>query len=245
MLWTPLIPAKSTVDLYYADMDDSSVDVEQLASVLSDGELARAEAFRKHLHRRRFIVGRGALRGVLGVLMDRDPAAVEIGQGRPFGKPTVVGGPAFNLSHSDGHLLIGIAPDGRLGVDVEVAREVVDVIDLARVCCSVQERIGLLKLDPADRSHAFLRIWTLKESLLKAIGTGLLAPPNQVSMALSQLEGSQLIDSNTNAMRPGCWCVRAVEMTECLIAAVSWDRRDFALRRSFFGLGAANRVGAT
>jgi 4'-phosphopantetheinyl transferase len=233
MLWTPLTPASGTVDLYYADMEDSRLDVDGLTSVLSDQELARAETFRTQVHRRRFIIGRGALRCVLGDLMDRDPAALQILDGKPFGKPAVVGGPAFNLSHSDGHLLIGIAPEGRLGVDVEVARQIVDVMDLALDCCSTQERIGLLKLAPADRSHAFLRIWTLKESLLKAIGTGLSAPPNQVSMALSQLEGSQLIDSNANAIRPGCWCIRAVEMTEGLIAAVSWEYRDFALRRSF------------
>ncbi|EGV18539.1 4'-phosphopantetheinyl transferase family protein [Thiocapsa marina] len=242
MFWTPFTPASGTVDLYYADMDDSSLDVERITSVLSDQELARANAFRDHVHRRRFMIGRGALRGLLGNLMDKNPAALDVRVGKPFGKPDVLGGPAFNLSHSDGHLLIGIAPEGRLGVDVEVARQVVDVMALARDCCSAQERIGLLKLDPEDRSHAFLRIWTLKESLLKAIGTGLSAPPNQVSMALSHLEGSQLVDSNTNAIGPAFWCVRAVELTEGLIAAVSWDRTDFALRRSFFGSGAARSV---
>ncbi len=240
MLWTLLTPASGTVDLYYADMDDSSLDVERLASVLSDQELARADAFRNRLHRRRFIIGRGALRCLLGDLMDRNPAALEIGEGRPFGKPTLVGGPAFNLSHCEAHLLIGIATEGRLGVDVEVARQVVDVMSLARDCCSAQERIGLLKLDPADRSRAFLDIWTLKESLLKAIGTGLSVPPNQVSMALSQLDGSLLIDSNTDAIQSKCWCVRSVDLTEGLIAAVSWDRKDFALRRSFFRPGAAS-----
>ncbi len=240
MLWTPLTPAIGTVDLYYADMDDSSLDIERLTSVISDQELTRAEAFRSRTHRRRFIIGRGVLRCLLADLMDTNPAALGILEGKPFEKPTVVGGPAFNLSHSEAHLLIGIAAEGRLGVDVEVARQVADVMSLARDCCSAQETIGLLKLDPADRSNAFLGIWTLKESLLKAIGTGLSVPPNQVSMALSQLEGSRLIDSDTEAIRPAGWCVRAVELIEGLIAAVSWDRRDFVLRRSFFGPGAAS-----
>ncbi len=231
MLWTPLTPASGTVDLYYGDMDDSRLDIGRLACVLSDQELARAEAFRNRSHRRRFIIGRGALRCLLADLMDTHPAALGILEGKPFGKPAVVGGPAFNLSHSEAHLLIGIAPEGRLGIDVEVARQVADVMNLARDCCSAQETLGLLKLDPPDRSLAFLRIWTLKESLLKAIGTGLSVPPNQVSMALSQLDGSLLIDSNTDTIRPECWCVRAVELIEDLIAAVSWDRRDFVLRR--------------
>src|SRR5208283_3276904 len=80
---------------------------------------------------RRFIMCRGALRLVLGQLVDSPPEAITLRFG-PGGKPELAG-PCppgnvaflrFNVTHSDDLALIGISIDRELGVDLERLRTI-------------------------------------------------------------------------------------------------------------------------
>lgn len=123
-----------------------------------------------------------------------DPAQVTLGidaRGKPL--PARIAGKAdraFNLSHCDG-LLAVVVGNGRLGIDLESLRPANgavrpwdDDIALARFAhrhmrpslCGL-----LLTLPPARRPLALLRLWTLSEAALKAVGEGVRAPLPQPS----------------------------------------------------------------
>ena len=94
--------------------------------------------------------------------------------GKPFavvdGQPVPRG---FNVSHSGRHGLIALAATGRVGVDVE---EYVPRGDLDRLSAAVfgpDEQADLAAVSGADRVRLFFRLWTLKEAVAKALGTGL------------------------------------------------------------------------
>ena len=80
---------------------------------------------------------------------------------------------SFNVSHGGRHGLIALAPGGRLGVDVEerVARP--DLDGLIDTAFAPGEQADLAAVRGSRRLHMFYRIWTMKEALLKALGTGL------------------------------------------------------------------------
>lgn len=89
--------------------------------------------------------------------------------GKPYFKD---GGIFFNLSHS-GHLAACVMSDeGPAGIDVEEisgAR-----MEVARRFFSAGENDALLSAkSDSERDALFTRLWTLKESFLKAKGTGL------------------------------------------------------------------------
>ncbi len=222
-------PLPGTVDLYYANMDDPLLDVAVLAGLLSAEERERAARFRFERHRRHYVIGRSALRGLLGSLLDCDPADLPL-LTESEGKPVVPGGVAFNVSHSAEHLLIGIAHEGRLGVDVELKKSIPDAMDLACGNFADDEVAVLEMLSASERSEAFLRIWTRKESLLKALGKGLSMPLNQVSMQSGEGQNNQLMNSRNDSIDPRQWCVRSVGLRDDLEVAVAWDRPDFASR---------------
>ncbi|MCU0735566.1 MAG: 4'-phosphopantetheinyl transferase superfamily protein [Methylotetracoccus sp.] len=210
-------------------MDDPLLDVVRLAGLLSAGERERAAGFRFERHRRRYVIGRAALRGVLGTLVDCDPAALPL-LTESGGKPALRCGPAFNVSHSEEHLVIGIAHEGRLGVDAEVKKSIPDAMELANGSFADDEIAVLETLSASERSEAFLKIWTRKESLLKALGTGLSMPLNQVSMQSGEGQGNQLISSRSGSVDPRRWWVRSVGLRDDLEVAVAWDRPDFSCR---------------
>jgi 4'-phosphopantetheinyl transferase len=97
-------------------------------------------------------------------------------QAGPQGKPFVAGGPAFNLTHSEGLGLCAIAR-GRdaVGVDVEALRAVPEAELIAERWIGREAAASLAAAAGADRDLAFLRLWTRRESVLKGIGIGLAA----------------------------------------------------------------------
>ncbi len=100
----------------------------------------------------------------------------------PHGKPYVTAPDSakqpFNVAHTDGLVMCGIGSDEHelIGVDVEHLSRRTDP-DLAERFFS-QPEVRYLRQQRGDevRRQAFLRIWTLKESFIKAIGTGLQTP---------------------------------------------------------------------
>ena len=80
---------------------------------------------------------------------------------------------SFNVSHGGRHGLIAVAPGGRLGVDVEERVSRRDLDGLIATAFAPKEQAGLAALRGSRRLHAFYHVWTMKEALLKALGTGL------------------------------------------------------------------------
>ncbi len=229
MLWQAHALLPGIVDLYYADMDDPALDLERLGRSLSPQEWTRANGYRFDLHRRRFIVGRGALRHLLSDLTGCDASELTLFAG-PMGKPATPSGPVFNVSHGEQHLLIGIAAEGRLGVDVEVRKDIGDAMDLARCHFCAEEIAALGGLSQEQLSATFLRIWTRKESLLKALGVGLALSLDSVSMDADAGHGNRLRRSDIPQIDPLQWSVQSVEWHPHLEASVAWDQPDFNCR---------------
>jgi 4'-phosphopantetheinyl transferase len=93
----------------------------------------------------------------------------------PSGKPFVIGAQRFdfNIAHSGSWIVCG-AGQGRVGVDVERIEEA--DAGFAERYFAPSEAELLRTLDAASRKRWFYSIWALKESYLKALGTGLAAP---------------------------------------------------------------------
>ena len=104
-------------------------------SMLDRAEQERAARFRCPADRVRFLVGRAALRQVLGTWLDCDPAALRFRYG-PHGKPVLDGSeqttPHFNLAHSGNLILLAFHPSRPVGVDVERLRPGLDWRPIAR-----------------------------------------------------------------------------------------------------------------
>lgn len=95
----------------------------------------------------------------------------------PNGKPHLAGrsGIEFNMSHSGRWVALAVAPDP-VGVDVESVRGI--DLGLADRFFAPEEAAELNALPESGRPSFFFSLWTLKESFLKAHGTGLAQPLN-------------------------------------------------------------------
>ena len=165
------------VDVWLCGLARSRAQVDELASVLSAAETARAERFSRADLRDRYVVGRATLRLLLGRRLGRAPAAVVLERGtrgRPFAADA--NGLDFNVSHTAGVALIGMTVGARIGVDVEHAARELNVDGVAGKFMAPSEQRVLAGLEPDARRRALLRLWTCKEAMSKATGDALSAP---------------------------------------------------------------------
>jgi 4'-phosphopantetheinyl transferase len=144
-----------------------------LAAHLSPEEEARAARFVRPGDGDAYRIGRGRLRAILGGLTGTAPGAL-VFDTNPQGKPSLAGGPSFNLSHSGGLAVLAVGPAGTaLGIDIEAPRAVEEGV--ARRFFSPAEQAALAGW-PGDWLDGFFRIWTRKEAVVKGCGPGLSMP---------------------------------------------------------------------
>lgn len=148
-------------------------------SWLQHEEIERANRFRRPTSRNQHVIGRGMARRLLGDTKV-DPGAIRFAE-HQYGKPYVESPESarqpFNIAHTEGLVMCGLgdAVHDLVGVDVEKLGRNTDP-GLAERYFSRPEIEYLAGKNDEQRQSAFLRVWTLKESFIKAIGTGLQTP---------------------------------------------------------------------
>lgn len=142
-------------------------------TLLSPAERVRAASFVFPKHAAHWIACRAALRRILGNIIHVPPGEVPLIV-TELGKP-LLADPFdylhFSLSHCDDLALLALCVDGPVGVDVEPRQRAAQLPDCEAAFCHPTE-IEALPDELAARGGSLLEIWTAKESLLKALGTG-------------------------------------------------------------------------
>jgi 4'-phosphopantetheinyl transferase len=153
-------------------LDDTEPDY----ALLSETERQRAGRFLRQQDGARFAAAHDALRRLLAAALETPAAELRIAASSD-GKPWLLRYPglAFNLSHSGAVALVAIGRDMRLGIDIEhrerPAAAHFDWRGIASTYFTQRERTAIGA--GADAAYRFLQMWTAKESVLKAIGSGL------------------------------------------------------------------------
>lgn len=141
---------------------------------LTPPERQRAGRLRKDQQRALWIRVRSRLRELLGERLGVPPLEVRFVQ-MPGGKPIVMGGPHFSVSHSAEYGLIAICDYRSIGVDIECHRPTMDLDAVACRVLAAEEQLHMAKLPTEARTEAFCRLWVRKEAALKAVGMGIAA----------------------------------------------------------------------
>lgn len=165
--------------------DDEGADASRLlqGGWLAPEERERAARFVFERDRWSYIAAHSLLRAMLAGFHGLPPLAWRFRanpHGRPEIDPVCVPSmpPRFNISHTHGlalcALTVGDLPeDVDVGVDAECLDRPPEGLELAGRCLSEREWAWLEAEDESRRNTGFLRLWTLKEAVAKALGLGL------------------------------------------------------------------------
>jgi 4'-phosphopantetheinyl transferase len=180
-------------EIWIASISEFADHQAALHGVLTSEERAHVQRFR--VDRATARLSRGLLRLVLGRYLNLPPADVKIDRscpdcGRSHGRPRLLGRPEtaidvieFSVTHGGDLLVLAFARQQHVGVDIEPIEALEDVdAELMDFTLTAAERVRLLALPAPQRRRMFLRHWTGKEAVLKALGTGLNVEPQAVAL---------------------------------------------------------------
>ncbi len=197
----------------------------RLVASLSAEEGRHLNRIRLPREREAFVYSRGALRTILASYTATPPEAIRFRRNR-HGKPRL--DPArhtvdlqFSLSRSTGLTIVAVAQGDPVGIDIECIRPLADPLGVARCFFTAQES-GMLERQPAHRRDVcFLRYWTGKEALLKALGSGLSGPTSAFSIVLGPNRQLKLIPKDQRNRKLRRWRLIGLQPTRATVGALA------------------------
>jgi 4'-phosphopantetheinyl transferase len=141
------------------------------------------------------------------------------------GKPRLAVPPKleFNLSHTRGGALVGISREQALGVDIETRRRSRPVLELAGRYFADSEARALSRVAAPHRQLAFLRLWSCKEAVVKALGRGIGFGLARVAFTLDvggEPKHLNVIDASAGSIAE--WQIVGLAPTPEHVGALAW-----------------------
>ena len=158
-----------------------------LSDSLSNSECEQAAKFRFERDRIGFLRRREFVRGVLARYTGIAPDRLWFGRNE-YGKPYLDGPDneerilSFSASHSVDLAVVCLAQSCPVGIDIE-SRSAASFDQDEMSYALTPEEVNAVNQRSRTMPDAFLRFWTCKEALLKAMGTGLSFPPDQIEIS--------------------------------------------------------------
>jgi len=181
--WWHLFRRSGDIVVYCVDLTPCVLRDERARGWLDSRETAQRSRYIYPRPGRDFTLCRAALRALLcGRLGCRnDQLSFDTSRyGKPHALVSGVRAPVgFNVSHDGRHGLIALTPEGSVGVDVEEYDARRDLEGIAKQVFTPCEQAELAGLDGANKVRLFFDLWTMKEALIKALGTGFYLSPSR------------------------------------------------------------------
>ena len=222
----PLLDLTSgRVDLWYTRIDHVAPGLAQgYYAWLTPEELLQHGRFYFEKDRHRYLLTRALVREVLSRYAPVSPEGWRFAADR-YGKPYIVEllglAPqiAFNISHTDDLVVLGVTLGRALGVDVECTQRKAP-LEVAERFFSEDESRRLRSLPAHAQAIRFWELWTLKESYIKARGMGLSLPLDQFSFELDEPGSISIQFAHGFGDTPSLWQFWQLRPSECHLLSV-------------------------
>jgi 4'-phosphopantetheinyl transferase len=214
------------IHVWSVDLNLNPQQVDEFDRVLTTQERQRAAKFINPLHGSRWIVARGYLRHILSQYLNITPAEIVFSYGKQ-GKPAVEGKELqFNLSHSGDRAVYAISAKYPVGIDLEFIHPL-PAADLVDRFFSVNEQAIFYSLPVEIQQAAFFHAWTQKEAYLKACGTGLSTPLDQIEVSIDPRTSAEVVI----APIAGIWQIEklaiSTEYAGAIVIGGDYDRIEY------------------
>ncbi|HEY5220289.1 MAG TPA: 4'-phosphopantetheinyl transferase superfamily protein [Gemmatimonadaceae bacterium] len=178
------------IHVWHATLVPTPQNLAGAADMLPAAEREKTALVASEAQRARLTLSRAWVRGILAKYLSQPAPDITIRRS-PRGKPLVVTGDndqplQFSVSHATDQMLVAVTRSDDVGVDLERMTRLADVERIAARFFARGEYDALLALPPDQRADAFFRAWVRKESVVKALGTGIAAAFDMFTVSLAK-----------------------------------------------------------
>jgi 4'-phosphopantetheinyl transferase len=224
------LPSDNQIDVWAVPLSSTVEESARWERVLSSDEQLRAARFRFARDAIRFRHCHAALRVLLGGYLNVSPWELEFTTSVQ-GKPQLLAESPlrFNLAHSENLAVMAFGIIGEVGIDVEKVAGVKFGERIAANYFTSEEADLVRQETSADmRARTFLRLWTRKEAVLKAVGCGLTLPLNSVNVAHSDIVA---VRAGPDGGIESRWRVQELPLTPEFVGSVAAPQGNWSIHQ--------------
>jgi 4'-phosphopantetheinyl transferase len=188
------------VEAFFAKTKDISSEFFRLKKYIDDMDRLKANKLHFDADRETYLFCHTLLRLILSRKLNYDPLGISIIYDKN-NKPRLEGDSLFfNISHTREAFAFAISERSEVGIDLEKVDKNIDFKSIIGSFFSSEER-GFILESPFESRNKFFLLWTRKEALLKAIGTGIISNPSHIEVfrqknILSEKSLDNLVDDS-------------------------------------------------
>ena len=194
------------VFVFTVNLTSYKQNISQFWECLSVEEKRQAKKYYTRYLTDQYIISHGILRCILGYYTKQHPKDIEFihnKYGKPFLKNNNI---QFNMSHSHDIVSYIVALNYKVGIDIELQDDNLDVQELSNLVFTPTECEFFTALETKAKFEFFYNLWTKKESLIKANGQGLSYPINTIE-AMTLSSGEKIfLDNEDNTFTQVWYC---------------------------------------
>lgn len=216
------------IHLWHVSPSNTEFDWTSSKRLLSADELTRMGRFHFDKDRNNFLFARSMLRMLLASYLGVLPEELIFAYSA-HGKPSLARPSVrldFNMSHSNGDLLIATCLGRNIGVDIEWVRHDLDVHEIAQRFFSAAENEALQAMPDSLRYDTFFSCWTRKEAFVKARGEGLSCPLDSFDVSVDAGAGRVNLTTRPDPSEAQHWELWAIGGLPGFAAAVAVEIGD-------------------
>lgn len=200
-----MIINQNEIHIYSTRTDLNENELTGFRKILSEDENTKAGRYKFDYLKNNYTACRGFLREILSGYTGIIPSKIKFSYsefGKPFLKDSNI---RFNVSHSGNTGIIAVNTEDELGIDIELKREVPDLLSLSERFFSKSEITELNKTDSGKLTDSFFYCWTRKEAFIKALGTGLQYPLNCFSVSVTDDADPEITEIENDVSEARKW----------------------------------------
>lgn len=171
------IPEMHEIHIWLVDINEFSGLESNYKEILSGNDVKRFDTIILGEKKQKSVLRHILLLKILSNYLQNAPKDIELyysEEGKPFLTSSLDKGELqFNVSNSFNCLLVGIGKGSQIGVDIEKKQRQVNYEKLVKRYFSENEQEHYFQIVEKKREETFFQWWTIKESVMKAIGKGM------------------------------------------------------------------------
>ena len=176
------VKTSTEVEVFFAETANINTWYPHLIKYVSKDEQCIADNFNSDLYKKTYLSCHAMLRLILAAKLHVHPYELSFINGKD-NKPGLPDNPAFfNISHTKDAFAIAYTRNFPLGIDLENTTQNINIQSVIEICFSRKEYSYILD-SQNDAINRFFLLWTRKEALLKAIGTGIINNLKQIDVS--------------------------------------------------------------
>lgn len=170
------------VEIYFAETGKIENRFASCKNYVTEEEQKRSDRFYSRTYQKTYLFSHALLRLILAKKLEMDPGNLTFYNDKND-KPQLKDNKAyFNISHTRDSFAIAIARDFPVGIDLEGIKDNINYRSIIKNYFGKKEREYILHSE-SKAIEKFYLLWTRKEALLKAIGTGLTNNLDQIGLS--------------------------------------------------------------